>query len=153
MYKLRKYVRIAAGIVLVLLALSSYLGRENTAKIEQTYVESSIQAESRESSSHKNEDGENLHHWGNPNTLQDHFDRHGRDFGAKNQNDYARQANELFNNRDEYLVKVDDDGVLRIYDPDTNSFGAYNENGSTRSFFKPSDNRDYFDRQPGKLQK
>ena len=94
---------------------------------------------------------EHNYHWGNPETLQDHFDRHGGDFNAKNPQDYARMANELYEARGQYQVKVDDRGLFRIYDPDTNSFGAYNKNGSTRSFFKPDAGQAYFDRQPGEL--
>lgn len=91
-------------------------------------------------------------HWGNVKTLQDHFDRHGGDFGASSPLDYAKFANDFYNNRENYLVKTDESGIKRIYDPETNSFGAYNKNGSTRSFFKPSGKQGYFDRQPGKLQ-
>lgn len=89
--------------------------------------------------------------WGSLRSLQDHFERHGRDFGAKNADDYARQA-WLFlqRGRTEGLpAKRDSDGVLRVYDPATRSFGAYNRDGTTRTFFKPG-RRDYFQDQPGR---
>lgn len=89
--------------------------------------------------------------WGSMRSLQDHFERHGRDFGAKNADDYARQA-WLFlqRGRAEGLpAKRDSDGVLRVYDPATRSFGAYNRDGTTRTFFKPG-RRDYFQDQPGR---
>lgn len=88
--------------------------------------------------------------WGSLRTLQDHFDRHGKDFGAKDPDDYARQA-WLFlqRGRQEGLpAKRDSDGVLRVYDPATRAFGAYNRDGTTRTYFKPG-RRDYFDDQPG----
>jgi len=87
--------------------------------------------------------------WGNPDTLQKHFNDHGADFGSANPNDYANQANNFYNNSGNYQVKVDADGVIRVYDSATNSFGAYNADGTTRTFFKPTGGQGYFDRQPG----
>ncbi len=89
-------------------------------------------------------------HWGNPKTLQDHFDRHGADFKAKNPDDYARQAHAFFLAREQYQVKVDTDGSIRVFDPKTRAFAAYNRDGTTKTFFKPSDGQAYFDHQPGK---
>jgi hypothetical protein len=92
--------------------------------------------------------------WGDLPSLSDHFARHGRDFKAKNADDYARMAWE-FRQRAKaggLLIKVDSEGVERIYDPKSGAFGAYNRNGTTKTFFKPN-SRDYFDRQPGELVK
>lgn len=88
--------------------------------------------------------------WGNPASLQDHFDRHGADFGAKSPEDYAAQA-WRFRQRARsggLRVKVDDEGVQRVFDPATGAFAAYNRDGTTKTFFKPG-SRDYFTRQPG----
>lgn len=89
--------------------------------------------------------------WGSMRSLQDHFERHGRDFGAKDADDYAKRAWLFLQRaRSEGLpAKRDSDGVLRVYDPATRSFGAYNRDGTTRTYFKPS-RRDYFDDQPGR---
>ena len=46
------------------------------------------------------------------------------------------------------MALADIDGVLRVYDPATRSFGAYNRDGTTRTFFKPG-RRNYFADQPG----
>lgn len=89
--------------------------------------------------------------WGSMRTLQDHFERHGNDFGAKDADDYAKRA-WLFLQRartEGLPAKRDSDGVLRVYEPATRSFGAYNRDGTTRTYFKPS-RRDYFDDQPGR---
>lgn len=90
--------------------------------------------------------------WGNLATLTDHFERHGGDFGARDADDYAAQAWQLLQRarREKLPVKQDSDGVLRVYDPGTRAFGAYNRNGTTRTFFKPR-SRDYFNRQPGRV--
>jgi hypothetical protein len=92
-------------------------------------------------------------HWGNPNTLQDHFDRHGADFNAKNPEDYARQARVFFLEREQSQVKTDIDGTIRVYRAETNAFGAYSAEGDTKTYFKPRDGQAYFDRQPGQSHK
>jgi hypothetical protein len=93
--------------------------------------------------------------WGNINTLQDHYDRHGRDFQATSPEDYARQAWEFLQRaqREGLPVKQDkDDGTLRVYDPRTRAFAAYNRDGTAKTYFKPN-NADYWERQPGKVVK
>lgn len=89
--------------------------------------------------------------WGRMDTLADHFQRHGGDFNARDAEDYAVQAAALLQRaRTAGLPAKRDaaDGSLRVYDPATGAFGAYNGNGTTRTFFKPG-NPGYFDRQPG----
>ncbi len=90
--------------------------------------------------------------WGNLPSLRDHFERHGSDFKAKNPDDYARMAWEFLQRaKAEGLpMKIDSDGVLRVFDPKSRAFAAYNRDGTTKTFFKPN-SRDYFDRQPGEL--
>ena len=89
--------------------------------------------------------------WGNLASLQDHFDRHGADFNAKNPEDYARLAWEFLQRAKAtgLPAKLENDGVLRVYDPQTRAFAAYNKDGTTKTFFK-ANSRDYFERQPGR---
>uniref|UniRef100_UPI0003635C20 polymorphic toxin-type HINT domain-containing protein n=1 Tax=Paenibacillus sp. OSY-SE TaxID=1196323 RepID=UPI0003635C20 len=87
--------------------------------------------------------------WGNQKTLQDHFDRHGADFGAKTPDEYAKKANNFFNNRSKYQIKTDTDGTIRVYDSKTNTYGSYNADGTTKTYYKPT-SPTYWSRQPGK---
>ena len=89
--------------------------------------------------------------WGNPESLPDHFARHGGDFHARDADDYARLSWEFLQRaKAEGLpAKVDETGVLRVFDPQSGTFAAYNRDGTTKTFFKPG-SRDYFERQPGK---
>ncbi len=89
--------------------------------------------------------------WGQVASLQDHFDRHGADFAARDPDDYARQAWEFLQRarREGLPAKIDDDGVVRIFDSRTGAFAAYNRNGTTKTYFKPN-SRGYFERQPGR---
>jgi hypothetical protein len=89
--------------------------------------------------------------WANLASLPDHFARHGRDFGAKDPDDYARLAWEFLQRaKAEGLPgKQDETGVVRVFDPMSGAFAAYNRDGKTKTFFKPG-SRDYFSRQPGR---
>jgi hypothetical protein len=90
--------------------------------------------------------------WARLDSLQDHYERHGRDFSAKSPDDYAAQA-WLFLQRacaEKLPMKRDDtDGTLRVFDPKTRAFAAYNADGKTKTFFKP-ESPGYWQRQPGR---
>lgn len=93
--------------------------------------------------------------WGHLDSLQDHFERHGSDFRAKSPDDYAAQAWLFLQRaREEGLpMKRDDtDGTLRVFDPQTHAFAAYNSAGRTKTFFKP-ESPGYWQRQPGRAVK
>ena len=45
-------------------------------------------------------------------------------------------------------AKRDADGSLRVFDPATGAFAAYNRDGTTKTYFKPG-SPGYFERQPG----
>jgi RHS repeat-associated protein len=96
--------------------------------------------------------------WGNPDTLADHFARHGADFNATSEEDYAHQASQFLQDSqaDGLPTKIDADGTIRVYDPNTNTFGSYNPDGTTKTFFQPDPashpyptNLDYWNAQPG----
>ncbi|HEU5480641.1 MAG TPA: hypothetical protein VFU90_12435 [Candidatus Tumulicola sp.] len=88
--------------------------------------------------------------WGDVRTLARHFRDHGPDFGVTSPTDYAARASQFLHDaiRDGELVKVDVDGIIRVYDRTANTFGSYNPDGSTRTFFKPT-SATYWERQPG----
>jgi hypothetical protein len=91
--------------------------------------------------------------WGNIDSLEDHYERHGRDFHATSEDDYARQAWEFLQRAIEEGLPAkydEEDGTYRVYDPKTGAFAAYNRSGRTKTYFKPG-SPGYFQRQPGKL--
>jgi hypothetical protein len=89
--------------------------------------------------------------WGYLGSLQDHFDRHGRDFQAKSPDDYAAQAWQFLQRakRDGLPMKLDTDGTIRVWDGTTGAFAAYNRDGTAKTYFKPG-NSSYWQRQPGR---
>ncbi len=91
--------------------------------------------------------------WGSLDSLQDHFNRHGKDFKATSPDDYAAQAWAFLQRAKQggLSMKWDDaDGTLRVYDSKTGAFAAYDRRGKTRTYFKPTVPWLYWQRQPGR---
>jgi hypothetical protein len=78
--------------------------------------------------------------WGRPETLQDHFDRHGGDVGARTPEEYASKAEQFRQEaaRGQYDSFTDKNGVTRVYDQNSNRFGSYNADGTTKTFYTPT---------------
>lgn len=81
--------------------------------------------------------------------LDDHYARHGSEFGHISKAEYLRLAQEL---RDApaggpVLRALRPDGVVTKFDRRNGRFGAYNRDGSIRTFFIPNDGERYFHRQ------
>lgn len=76
--------------------------------------------------------------FGDPAKLEDHYVRHGADFGASSADDYAKKASDFLrtSQRDRLPTKIDADGVIRTYDPKSNTFGSFNADGTTRTFLQ-----------------
>lgn len=98
--------------------------------------------------------------WGNPATLSKHFLDHRLEVGATSVEDYAQKASAFLRDSQRlgFPTKIGPDGIIRIYDEATNTFGAYNPDGTTATFFKPDPmihgrptNMDYWNAQDGKL--
>lgn len=85
----------------------------------------------------------------NERRLEEHYDKHGDEFGRITKQDYLRQAQLL---RDAQvggpvLQTVRSDGVTTRFDRQTGAFVAFNPNGTIRTFFKPNDGERYYRRQ------
>lgn len=81
--------------------------------------------------------------------LQEHYEKHGHEFGSISQDEYLRQAQTL---RDapvggDILEAKRSDGVTTRFDRKTGTFLAFNEDATIRTFFKPNDGERYFKRQ------
>jgi hypothetical protein len=81
--------------------------------------------------------------------LDEHFEKHGAEFGRITKQDYLRQAQLLRDARvgDPVLEAVRRDGVVSRFDRQTGAFMAFNPNGVIRTFFKPNDGERYWRRQ------
>ena len=81
--------------------------------------------------------------------FEEHFAKHGREFGNVTPEQYLRLAQEL---RDapvggSILEIPKPGGIFTRFDRRSGAFGAYNGDRTIRSFFKPNDGERYFRRQ------
>ena len=81
--------------------------------------------------------------------LDEHFEKHGAEFGRITKQDYLRQAQLLRDAKagGPILEAVRRDGVITRYDQHTGAFIAFNANGVIRTFFRPNDGERYWRRQ------
>src|SRR5437762_10889277 len=81
--------------------------------------------------------------------LEEHYDKHGAEFGRVTRQDYLRQAQLLRDTQvgGPVLETVRRDGVTTRFDRQTGAFVAFNGDGTIRTFFKPNDGERYYHRQ------
>ncbi|TAJ95632.1 MAG: hypothetical protein EPO10_02875 [Reyranella sp.] len=81
--------------------------------------------------------------------LDEHYQKHGSEFGRITKQDYLRQAQLLRDAKVGGPIQetVRRDGVVTRFDRDTGAFIAFNSNGIIRTFFKPNDGERYYRRQ------
>lgn len=79
--------------------------------------------------------------WNNTNTLMDHLKRHAKDFGIKTTEEYVRKASEFWEyakNNKLPMVEYKKGGNIGVYDPKTNTFGIYTQDGKAKTLYKPA---------------
>jgi pyocin large subunit-like protein len=81
--------------------------------------------------------------------LEEHYQKHGAEFGQISKEEYLRLAQAL---RDapvggSILEATQPDGVISRFDKSHGYFGAYDRDGTIRTFFIPVDGERYFRRQ------
>lgn len=81
--------------------------------------------------------------------FDEHFEKHGAEFGKVTQQEYLRLAQAL---RDapvggQILEARKAGGVVTKFDKRSGAFGAYNGDRTIRTFFIPNDGERYFHRQ------
>ncbi len=78
----------------------------------------------------------------------DHYKKHGEEFGNITKAEYLELANDLINSdSDRVLHKYSDDGDYMYFDQDTGYFLVLSEDGYIRTFFIPSAGIKYWNRQ------
>lgn len=79
--------------------------------------------------------------------LQEHFERHGAEFGYSSADEYLAGANRVISSS-EALHKLEaEDGDDVYYLEATNEFVIVSTDGYLRTYFKPEDGKAYYDRQ------
>lgn len=124
---------IAAGLVLVVL----FLGKLFNIDINWQAIGTSFETEeSNVSLQFRNE-----------TMWEDHFEKHGSEFGYKNKEEYLKGANEVINSSTSKHKTEAEDGDEIYYDEDKNEIVFVSIDGYIRTYFKPSDGINYYNRQ------
>jgi pyocin large subunit-like protein len=78
-----------------------------------------------------------------------HYEKHSVEFGKITPDQYLRLAQKLRDTpaKGNILQAVREDGVIIKFDRRHGYFGAYNPDGTIRTFFIPNDGENYFKRQ------
>ena len=82
--------------------------------------------------------------------LIEHYEKHGREFGAISQAEYLQRAQQLRDapvGGDIVEVVRQSDGIISRFDRGSGAFLAADPDGTIRTFFKPNDGEAYFRRQ------
>ncbi len=81
--------------------------------------------------------------------LDDHFQKHGREFGDIHKGTYLESAQTLRDRPLSASVReiVRDDGMITRFDAESGAFVAFDERFVIRTFFRPDDGARYFERQ------
>src|SRR5262245_33302331 len=85
----------------------------------------------------------------NERRLEEHYEKHGAEFGNITRLDYLHQAQLLRDTQvgGPVLETGRRDGVTTRFDRQTGAFIAFNPDGTIRTFFKPNDGERYYRRQ------
>ena len=139
MIKTIKIVSVAAVLILALLVgleLYDYLNDEKYSELVE-FTDTLAEQSPAESSTYA---------FRNQDLFNEHFNKHGHEFGDISQAEYLKIANRLFASQDA-LRKTESDGDLLFYDEGSNTFGVLSKDGYIRTCFKPDDGIAYWNRQ------
>jgi len=124
---------IAAGLVLIVLLLGKLFNIDiNWQEIRTNFgtQENNVSLEFR-----------------NETLWEDHFEKHGSEFGYKSKEEYLKGANEVINSSTSKHKTEAEDGDEIYYDEEKNEIVFVSTDGYIRTYFKPNDGINYYNRQ------
>ena len=83
----------------------------------------------------------------NDNLWEEHFLKHGGEFGYTTKEDYLEGANEVVTSASSKHKQEAEDGDDIYYDVENNEIVFVSKDGYIRTYFKPSDGIEYYNRQ------
>ena len=83
----------------------------------------------------------------NNQLLKEHFQKHGSEFDYKNEQQYLDGAISVINSSDSLHKTEGEDGDEIYYDKENNEIVFVSKDGYIRTYFKPSDGIEYYNRQ------
>ena len=83
----------------------------------------------------------------NETLWEEHFQKHGSEFGYKSKEEYLKGANEVINSSTSKHKTEAEDGDEIYYDEEKNEIVFVSTDGYIRTYFKPKDGINYYNRQ------
>lgn len=83
----------------------------------------------------------------NDKLWEDHFLKHGDEFGYKTKEEYLNGANEVITSSSSLYKQEGEDGDNIYYDEKDNEIVFVSQDGYIRTYFRPSEGIEYFNRQ------
>ena len=103
-------------------------------------------ADRYENSTYTNTNSSELH-FRNDTLLNEHYQKHGIEMGFSSASAYEAAARSVVENRDALHKTEAEDGDDVYYVESTNEFVIVSTDGYIRTYFKPNDGIDYYNRQ------
>lgn len=100
-----------------------------------------------QSSQNINQQIEIDHEFRSDDLLTSHFEKHGGEFDYNNKEEYLAGANAVIDSNEALHKTEAEDGDEIFYLPDTNEIVFMSKDGYIRSYFRPDDGMDYYNRQ------
>lgn len=79
--------------------------------------------------------------------LTEHFNKHGDEFGYENEQEYLEGANDVITDKKSLHKTEAEDGDHVFFQESTGSIVFVSQDGYIRTYFKPDDGIEYFNRQ------
>lgn len=124
------------GILAIIIALFLYVYTGNTSFFNDNTQNSSTYFENDISYTFRNEQ-----------LLYEHFQKHGSEFNYKTQKEYEIGANRVINDKKSLHKKESEDGDDVYYLESTNEIVFVSADGYIRTYFKPNDGAEYYNKQ------
>lgn len=88
----------------------------------------------------------------NPETIADHYQRHGSSVGASTAKEYNNMALRFVNDNNDKTIIVDENNARRMYSEQDNLFAAVYPDGTISTFYKPRTGKKYWEGQVKKYE-
>ena len=148
-----KMSRLLLGFLLILVtgSLTGCLGAanyiEDSYEYQGTTREEKVEYDDAGESEQVADDYEIEYEFRRDDYLEEHFDKHGDEFDYATADEYLEGANRVIADEDSLYKTEEEDGDHIYYLEETNEFVIVSTDGYIRTYFKPSDGLDYFNRQ------
>ena len=124
-------------IIVALLLLLSFIGKVFNINFDALNIGSVLQSQK----------ADGVLEFRNDNLWEEHFLKHGGEFGYTTKEDYLEGANEVVTSASSKHKQEAEDGDDIYYDAENNEIVFVSKDGYIRTYFKPSDGIEYYNRQ------